>query len=387
MATVCDDQPDAVGLLAGTPTATQPSATRAAVSRADARSRTGRASSNPYFCMPTRSAWPGRGRVSGRFRATSFSALTSSAAASTDVDRVGAHHRLPLGPLGVTDPDRQRRPEREPVPQAAEELDVVLLEGHPRAPPEPQPSTRQRGRNVAGGHLDPGGQALDHRDERRAVGLTGGQPTQHAGILPRAAAARRAGQHLDREDQGHPGAGDHGRPEGDGGLPGHPAQRQQHHRRQAAEDERGRHRDHDGAPADPAQQHPEHDRELDVPEAEAAPARRQDHEQEVAGEQHDPGDHRPHQRPPSPSARRRHGQQREDGRHRRQHQHVGQPVDVEVDGGQGHAHHPEIEVRREDGPACRVTEAPRQRAPRQRRREHDAGPVPGQGGPRSSRCR
>ena len=36
--------------------ATAPSATRAAVSRADARSRIGRASSHPYFCMPTRSA-------------------------------------------------------------------------------------------------------------------------------------------------------------------------------------------------------------------------------------------------------------------------------------------------------------------------------------------
>ena len=32
--------------------------------------------------MPTRSAWPGRGLVSGRLRAISFSAFTSSAAAS-----------------------------------------------------------------------------------------------------------------------------------------------------------------------------------------------------------------------------------------------------------------------------------------------------------------
>ena len=61
--------------------ATSPSATRAAVSRAEARSSTGRASSKAYFCMPTRSAWPGRGRVSGRLRAISFSALTSFAAA------------------------------------------------------------------------------------------------------------------------------------------------------------------------------------------------------------------------------------------------------------------------------------------------------------------
>ena len=40
-----------------------PAATRAAVSRADARSSTSRASAKPYFCMPARSAWPGRGWV------------------------------------------------------------------------------------------------------------------------------------------------------------------------------------------------------------------------------------------------------------------------------------------------------------------------------------
>ena len=49
-----------------------PTATRAAVSRALARSSTLRTSSNPYFCAPTRSACPGRGRVrrcAGIFRA------------------------------------------------------------------------------------------------------------------------------------------------------------------------------------------------------------------------------------------------------------------------------------------------------------------------------
>ncbi len=35
---------------------TAPAATRAAVSRAEARSRTSRASPKPYFCMPGRSA-------------------------------------------------------------------------------------------------------------------------------------------------------------------------------------------------------------------------------------------------------------------------------------------------------------------------------------------
>ena len=60
-----------LALLALTPMADSsalaqvPAATRAAVSRAEARSSTSRASVKPYFCMPARSAWPGRGWVSG----------------------------------------------------------------------------------------------------------------------------------------------------------------------------------------------------------------------------------------------------------------------------------------------------------------------------------
>ena len=44
---------------------TAPAATLAAVSLALARSSTSRASVKPYFCMPTRSAWPGRTWVRG----------------------------------------------------------------------------------------------------------------------------------------------------------------------------------------------------------------------------------------------------------------------------------------------------------------------------------
>ena len=63
--------------------ATAPRATRAAVSRALARSRTGRASSKPYFCIPTRSACPGRGRVRGALRARS--AISSAGTGSADM--------------------------------------------------------------------------------------------------------------------------------------------------------------------------------------------------------------------------------------------------------------------------------------------------------------
>ena len=63
--------------------ATAPNATRAAVSRALARSKIGRASSKSYFCIPTKSACPGLGRVSGALRAKSF--ISASGTGSADI--------------------------------------------------------------------------------------------------------------------------------------------------------------------------------------------------------------------------------------------------------------------------------------------------------------
>ena len=116
--------------------ATRPSATRAAVSRAEARSRTGRASSKSYFCMPTRSAWPGRGRVSA--------ALRARAVELDRVDGVGRHHLLPLGPLGVADLDRDRSALVSPWRTPPVMRDLVLLELHPRAAAVAQPAAGQR---------------------------------------------------------------------------------------------------------------------------------------------------------------------------------------------------------------------------------------------------
>ena len=75
--------------------ATVPSATRAAVSRALARSSTGRASSNPNFVMPARSAWPGRGRVSGALRARLSISAGSTGSADMTVSHFG-HSVLPI---------------------------------------------------------------------------------------------------------------------------------------------------------------------------------------------------------------------------------------------------------------------------------------------------
>jgi hypothetical protein len=66
------------------------------------------------------------------------------------------------------------------VPQAADELDDVLFEAHPRAPAIAEASTGQLSRHGRARQLDPGGHALKDRDKRRAMGFSSGQPAQHA---------------------------------------------------------------------------------------------------------------------------------------------------------------------------------------------------------------
>ena len=101
-----------------------PTATRAAVSRALARSSTLRMSSWPYFTKPARSAWPGRGRVTGGRSAP---------------DRLGRHRRLdvhralPVLPVLVRNEQRDRPAGRQPVPQAAQRLGAIRFDGHPPA--------------------------------------------------------------------------------------------------------------------------------------------------------------------------------------------------------------------------------------------------------------
>ena len=119
------------------------------------------------------------------------------------LDGVRRHHVDPLGPLGVADLDRDGTALRAPVPHAAEEPDLVLLELHPRTPAVAEAPTGERLLDVRALHLDVGRQALEDADERRAMGLTGGQPTQHetasfhvvdadaSGRTARAAARRR----------------------------------------------------------------------------------------------------------------------------------------------------------------------------------------------------
>ena len=113
-------------------------------------------------------------------------------------DRVGRHHRLPLGPLGVPDADGDRPAQRDAVPDPAGELHLVLLELHPRAAPVARPPPREGRGHVLAGDPHPRGHAVTNRGQGLPVRLTRRQPPKHA-VHPtvsgapgrRAAAARR----------------------------------------------------------------------------------------------------------------------------------------------------------------------------------------------------
>ena len=99
-----------------------PTATRAAVSRALARSSTLRMSSSPYFTKPARSAWPGRGRVTGG---------RSAPDASAGISGSDVHRALPVLPVLVGNEQRDRRAGRHAVADAAQRLGAIGLDGHP----------------------------------------------------------------------------------------------------------------------------------------------------------------------------------------------------------------------------------------------------------------
>jgi len=78
------------------------------------------------------------------------------------IDRVGRHDLFPLGPLGVLDVHGHRPTLGEPVPDPAQELDVVGLEAHPRASAEAEAPARQLLVDVGRGDRDSGHHAFQH---------------------------------------------------------------------------------------------------------------------------------------------------------------------------------------------------------------------------------
>src|SRR6187397_1190957 len=92
-----------------------PAATRAVVSRAEARSRMSRASSRSYLSKPVRSAWPGRGRVTERLRAGRRASgvigagISFARRSALDARRSRIHDLLPVLPVAVLDEHRDGR--------------------------------------------------------------------------------------------------------------------------------------------------------------------------------------------------------------------------------------------------------------------------------------
>ncbi len=118
-------------------------------------------------------SWPGERRVAGQ------------GLELHRVHRVGGHHLLPLGPLGVADLDRYRSTLGLAVTNATGDPDLVLLELHPGSPPVAEPSPGQRVRDVGRRHPHVGGHSLENGGQGRPVGLPGGEPAQHGAIVPR----------------------------------------------------------------------------------------------------------------------------------------------------------------------------------------------------------
>ena len=73
------------------------------------------------------------------------------------------------------------------MPQAADHVDLVLLELHPGAASVAEAASRERVHDVGGRDLDMGGQPLEDGNQSRAVGLSRREPTQHAASLSRRA--------------------------------------------------------------------------------------------------------------------------------------------------------------------------------------------------------
>ena len=62
---------------------------------------------------------------------------------------------------------------------AAEELDVVALEAHPRAAAEAEAAAGELGADLVDGDREAGREPLDHDHQGGAVRLPGGQVAQH----------------------------------------------------------------------------------------------------------------------------------------------------------------------------------------------------------------
>ncbi len=161
-------------IVASSALATEPAATCVAVWRALARSSALRTSSWPYLSTPARSAWPGRGRVTG------FVPLP----VRVTLGLPRAHPPGPVLVVEIADDERQRRSERECLAETREHLDGVGLELLARAAAVAELAPPQVGVDRGAVEPEARGQAGEHGHERGSVRLSCGDEAEcHAASL------------------------------------------------------------------------------------------------------------------------------------------------------------------------------------------------------------
>ena len=87
--------------------------------------------------------------------------------------RPDLHHPGPVLPVAVRDLEQDRRAERAPVPDAAQDPRPVVLDGLARAATVAALATGEVDGEVVLGEREAGGHALDHGAQHRAVALAG----------------------------------------------------------------------------------------------------------------------------------------------------------------------------------------------------------------------
>src|SRR5262249_19516653 len=95
--------------------------------------------------------------------------------------RPRAHPPRPVLVVAVADDERERRPERAPVAQAGEHLDLVRLDLLARRAAVAGLPAAQGGVDRLAVEEEPGGEAGEDRDERRAVRLARGGDSEGHG--------------------------------------------------------------------------------------------------------------------------------------------------------------------------------------------------------------
>ena len=105
------------------------------------------------------------------------------------VHRPGAHPLLPVGVVAVRDQDRDRAAERSAVAHAGADLDRVALDLHPAAAPVAELAAGHLAVEALAVELEARGKALDDRDQAGPVRLAGGCEAERV-IAPPTLAAR-----------------------------------------------------------------------------------------------------------------------------------------------------------------------------------------------------